>query len=111
MWRRVHNIGWFVHADHDDIHYTCTYVHVHVAKFHKTCMSYQSCSPDLDVAAGEDALVLVHHPLQPVLIDCVEEVNDGSLLEAQLLFTATFKGKQSSCLLPWRRLERWGERE
>ena len=49
--------------------------------------------PDLDIAGGEDALGLIHHPLQPVLIDGVEQVNDGSLLEAELLLTATFKCK------------------
>ena len=37
----------------------------------------------LDIAGWEDALGLSNHPLQPVLIDCVEEINDGSFWETQ----------------------------
>ena len=41
----------------------------------------------LDIAGWEDALGLSNHPLQPVLIDCVEEVNDGSFWETQFLLS------------------------
>ena len=67
----------------------------------------------LDIAGWEDALGLSNHPLQPVLIDCVEEVNDGSFLETQFLLSLTLKLEESPRLLPWRRLarERVCERE
>ena len=53
----------------------------------------------LDIAGWEDALGLSNHPLQPVLIDCVEEVND------QFLLSLTLKWEESPRLLPWKRLE------
>ena len=48
-------------------------------KFYVYCVCLQNVQRliYLDIAAGEDALPLSNHSLQPVLIDCVEEVNDG----------------------------------
>ena len=67
----------------------------------------------MDMAGWEDALGLSNHPLQPVLIDCVEEINDGSFWETQFLLSLTLKWEESPRLLPWRRLarERVCERE
>ena len=59
----------------------------------------------LDIAGWEDALGLSNHPLQPVLIDCVEEINEGSFWETQFLLSLTLKWEESPRLLPWRRLE------
>ena len=72
---------------------------------------------DLHITAGEDALGLPQHALQPVLIDCVCEVDDGSLPEGQLRLILPLKVKESPPLLArrWlgggvRRREREGER-
>ena len=66
---------------------------------------------DLHITAGEDALGLPQHALQPVLIDCVCEVDDGSLPEGQLRLILPLKVEESPPLLARRWLGGRGEEE